>query len=813
MSDFDPWDTRADPARIRASAAGLRRISGVLLGHGDEVGGVLSEVALSFSEVVAAGVAAQIGANTAALETAVEGTEYGRAVASAWADDVDAFKAARDDLIYRWQLAESDDFGVQGPLNLWPPPPPEERERLRLEHRVAVNEARTSALRDFTSESQALWENFQAQVALRAHMLREGPTGANLALVVSYLGWGAMTLWPEFAPAPVSAAAGAADGTTVLAGLNGTAGPQAVADALGDVAAIMRRAESGQVLTSDEIDFLAAFYETLGLRVTEVPDYLAQSSFAYTTAAPSSGSDGDDPPIYTSHTDGALDPAMVGALTAASANGMLVLSRNGPGGGGYMRLPAWVRDALDRDEAYVGPPTSPTSPPMIGVGSDFEALVEFGEFLDRSSVEAGTGLSHQLAMATQNLAQIGNDADLLFVQDVADGVLADVDSTGRTFLGVVARNDEACYDLILNEDMPPAYDPDTFFADVYRFEWSDDGESAAGLTDFIADWEEAGTSGQSDRADVAMRHLVEITTSGEVFGVLMDEVGTSGDPAQSALGQVNPAISAHFGALMTTYFDEFSGLSADSPIGDLSTLDSVRFATLICTDDASAGALTSAVDEYEREILGAYPDAVGVNGLGGATGRLHGILDSGLMNASMDITSDEVQAAERAYQVRQFAYGLGALATSAVPSPFSVLVGAASALIAAGNGPADVVTPTDLDPAEYESETMIRRQYDTSVAALQSMIDANLVDTSALDSLTEQGLMVGDTVVRAPADGTNLETQTDLLVAATDAAVAAAGLDAPSVQILIADIEDTYAEILARYQAEHPEEYERLIEG
>lgn len=813
MSDFDPWDTRADPVQIKAGAAGLRRLSGVLLGHGDNVGAVLNEVALSFSDVIAADVAAQIAGNARALETAVEATEYGQAVGNGWAKDVETFKAARDELIYRWELAEIDDFGVEPPLNLWPRPEPEEADRLSLEHRVAVAEARTAALRDFTLEGQSLWENFQVQVTVRARMFREGPTAENLALVVSYLGWGAMTLWPEIAPAPVTGAEGAADGATVLAGLDHAAGPQAVTEALADVAAITSRAASGQTLTPDEIDYLAAFYETLGRRVTEIPDYLSQTSFAYTTSAPTSRTDDESPPVYTDNVVGGLDPATVGALTAASANGMLVLLRNGPGGGGYTRLPTWVRDALDGDQVYVGPPTSPVSPPQIGLGSDFEALIELGELLDHSSVEAGTGLSHELAISTQHLVQLGNDAAWLFPEDVAAGVLADVDRTGSTYLNVVGRNDEACYDLLLGEDMPADYDPAALFADLYGFEWSDEGDSAGQLTDFILHWEEDGTTDQSERADLAMSRLVEITTSPEIFGALMDDVGTSGDPDSSALGQVNPAITAHLGALMVTYFDEFSGLSADSPIGEISTLDRVRFTTLLCTDDATAGALTLAVDGYERDILGEFPTVVGVNELGGAAGRLQGVLDSGLMNASMDVTSDEAQAAERAYQVRQFAYRLADATAGALPPPFSVLVGATSALIAAGDGPADMVTSEGLDPAEYESETMVQRQYDTSVAALQSMIDADLVDGSALAALTEQGLVVGDTVVRSPAAGLNAENLTDHLIAATDAAATAAGLNSPGVQELINDIEQTYGEIVQRYQAENPEEYEQLIQG
>ena len=163
--------------------------------------------------------------------------------------------------------------------------------------------------------------------------------------------------------------------------------------------------------------------------------------------------------------------------------------------------------------------------------------------------------------------------------------------------------------------------------------------------------------------------------------------------------------------------------------------------------------------------------------------------------------------------MRQFAFGLVGAASGALPPPFSILVDAIAGSIAASDGPADVVTPDDLDPENYESETMIQRQYDTAGASLQSMIDAGLVDDAGLASLREQGLVVGNTVAEPSATGESVEYQTDLLVAAADAAASVAGLDLPSVQLLIEHIESAYGEVIAVYRAEDPAEYEERIAG
>lgn len=637
-TDFDPTDTRACPDEIRRSAEGLESISGVLLGHGDNVGSVLSQLALSFSEVIAPTVAAQIGSNVAALETAVETTQYGYAVGINWATDVEAFKAARDELIARWQLAEIDDFGVPPPLNPLPPPEAAEAEQLRLEHRVAVEDARRLALDSFILDGHALWENFQDKVTENARMFREGPTAENLALVVSFLGWGAMTLWPEVAPAPVSAAEGVAAGTTVIGGLDGVTGPQAVADALADVAAIIRRAESGQELAPAEIDFLAAFYETVGLRVTELPDYLAQTSFTYTTSAPTSRTDNESPPVYATDTVDGLDPSLVTALTAASANGMLVLSRNGPAGGGYARLPTWVRDALD-DEVAAGPlPVGPDP-------EDFENLCLLGGLLDHSTVSAGDGLSRELGLALGRVIPSIDGFEDFSPNGTSTTWGEQVDAMGRSFLDVIARNDVVSADLITGQDMPPEYSAEEFILDVYSFEWSDDGESAAGLTSFVSRNADSDDPGQRAMADDAMRALFDIVTrpGDQGFATLMDDVGTSGNPATSSLGQVNPEISAELGSLMASYLADF-GLPEGNAgaLGDLTLADRGRFTTLIMTDPTAGADLVSAVAVHNTEQLSGVTNSIAAAEFGMQAGRLLGLVDVGAVHVVMDQLGDQL---------------------------------------------------------------------------------------------------------------------------------------------------------------------------
>ncbi|CAN5371828.1 hypothetical protein BH24ACT9_BH24ACT9_16010 [soil metagenome] len=638
-TDFYPTDTLASPAEIRRSAVRLEAITGVLLGHGDNVGSVLSQLALSFSEVIAPAVAAQIGSNLAALETAVEGTHYGHAVGIKWADDVEAFKTARDELIYRWELAEIDDFGVPAPLTLWPLPPEEERARQDLEHRLSVADARSAALASFVAEGHALWEAFQDKVVDNGRMFRGGPTAENLALLVSTLGWGAMTLWPEIAPPPVSAADGVTDGRTVTDGLDSAVGPQAVVDALADLAAITRRAEAGHELTPAELDYLEAFYATMGVRVTEVPDYLAQTSFEYTTRSPHPGTpwpDEDAPLLVTTHVVGELDPTLVTGLTASAANGLLVLSRNGPGGGGYQRLPSWVREGLQDEEVPYPLPVGPDP-------EDYESLLALSEFLGHSDVAAGDGLSRELALATQRMVR-SVDGFEDFSPDGLSTWGAQVDAAGRSLLDVIGRNDEVSFDLVTGSDMPDDYYPAQFFLDMYTFEWSDGGASAAGITDFIPAYAASADPEEQAMANEAMGALFGILTDPEAFTTLMDGVGNSGDAETSSLGQVNPEISEGLESLMTAYLDDF-GLAEGNAgaLGELTMEDRGRFTTLVMTDPNALEDLVAAINEHNIATLSGVTDSITVAEYGMQAGRLLGLVDVGAVNVVMDQLGDELE--------------------------------------------------------------------------------------------------------------------------------------------------------------------------
>lgn len=721
MSDnaFYPQDTLARPGEIRYSAQRLRAISGVLLGHGDNVTAVLNEVALSFSEVIASAVAAQIGNNVTSLESAVEGTEYGYAVGSSWADDVEAFIAERADLIAQWEAAELTDFGVP-PLTGVANAEPEMVEQMNVGRDRAIDAARRDLLGDFVAEAARRWERFQDRAREKARMFREGPTAPNLALLTEYLGWGGMTLWPEMGTTPVTGAAdGAAAASTVVAGLDGGASSEDVAEALSVVAMIVTRATNGNELTEAEMGYLEAFYGTMGDRIVDVPDYLSSAS--------GMTFDSDDRPEYLPSVPFHGTPQLAEALTIAAANGLLVLSRptartDDDGHDGYERLPQWAREAFN--------------PTALTEQEAFFDLVGMGDLLAYSTVEAGPGLSRELAMSVGWMIDFAEAQEHPAYPHVAEDFRAEIATSAPHLLDVVGRNDEVCFDLLNGSGMPDGFSPTDYFTDIYAFDWAvDDGAAAASLTDFIPVWATSDDPIAASRAEDAMFNLVQIVTDDAGFEHLMDGVGSSGIAAGSAVGQVNPAISQGFVAAMAPFMDQFAGPQVDvaDPTGlrDLSFETRVRFTTLIGTDPESAKALAGLSYAYEQQELYEYVGSGNAEVNGGNVGRIRGIVDAGLINAEIDAGADQAAAELAAARTRQMGTDIARGLLGEIPVPGgSTLVDTVFAVINAQSGEDGATESANEASSPGRSED--ERRYDTAVGVVTALVSTGQMPLSAM---------------------------------------------------------------------------------
>lgn len=751
---FEPPDTEADPARIRSEAAELRALSGVLTGHGSSVTAVLEQASLCFTDIVADSVLAQIGPDVAALEHAVQATEYGHAVGTTWADDVERYLNVRESLLAEWRHGLATNFGIVG----IPPPgaAPDMAEAYEARRGPgAVQAARTELCGILTAQVMRAYDAFVSESIIRAAMFRDGATPANVAALGGALGFVAGTLWPDLTavPIPLGADDGSADAQAALRSMDGLSSPEAVVEALERVTLLARRAESGQPLTPDEVSYLASFYEVLGDRVLEMPEYLDRSSYTYPGLIPTGEVDGSRV-LYalTERTDGPLDAEGAAALTVAAANGLLVLSRTGPGGGGFARLPAWFRMAVQ--QSY---------PPSGALREQNYQLVETVDLLSHSTVEAGDGLSREMALAAERVLRNGSNELADATSTLSDEGLTNrevADSVGGTLLRVVGRNDQVSYELITGENMPVHYDRDEFFRVVYGFDWADDGAIAAGLTDFIRDW--AADPDRSDDAHSATVELAYVVAAAEDF--LLDGVGNSGDPASSALGQVNPAITSELGLTFASDPELFSAIEQD-PNADIDSGTASSYATVVATGEEGRIALAAGLYSLERDQTAAFVADGGAADAGGPMGRLQRLVDDAITAAVLDADGDRVAAAEANARAREDAFSMIVSATAMIPGPAGKGAGFLAAL-------ADMVTrPDDPPPVLIDPDSVpgLRpqpvRAFAVAANIVNLLIGQGRIDPGSLPpgSLDENGL------VFFPGIG-SVEEATDVLVASAEAA-------------------------------------------
>lgn len=735
---FAPGDTRADPERIRAEASDLRALTGLLLGQGADVSAVLDQAALSFTDIVAESVLSQIGPNIAALEQAVETTEYGYGVALTWAADVEAFKVAREEQIARWVQGLATDFGVEQRI------PPEQadqdmRDAFVNEFEDARKATRNVLLEILIRESARNSATLSEQAQLCGSRFREGATPANVAAVSGELGFVTPTLWPEYSaiPIPVDGDAGVADAQTSVNALDGIGPPDPVIEALERVTLLTRRAAAGAELTAAEIDYLAAYYETMGERITELPAYLRRTEFAYFALEQGVDSTGQVVEPGQPMSAPGLPASVELGLSVAAANGIMVLSRPGPGGGGYERTPSWMRQALTLEDR----PTSgtvPQSPEALA------RLAAMGEFLGLAQVESGAGLARELAVALTVMVEsvVGIEGVLPAGLDVTAGEL--VDSGGRGMLNVIAMNDQVSYEVITGDNMPADYDSSRFYLSIYTFEWSDEGAAAAQLTDVIP--ELAGDPAQSQRAQEAAVALTRILTSDAAEVRLLDGVGSSGDAASSSIGLRNPAIANALAEVFGATPELYSSRPGDgAQLSPLSAVEQERFLTYVLSDPGRAtGTFAEELVAYETQLCEDYLSTGNALENGQPMYRLNETVNDALNRLALDERHDGIEAEQQRIAVRKRMFDLLTASLS--------LGGQGGRLLSFGVTIYDLATAPDPPSTTPPSGAEIPPLRDTSerTAAALSTLTNTLVSSGRMPEAALPAWAVDPTAPRPP---------------------------------------------------------------
>ncbi|MEV6215264.1 hypothetical protein [Nocardia sp. NPDC051833] len=387
------------------------------------------------------------------------------------------------------------------------------------------------------------------------------------------------------------------------------------------------------------------------------------------------------------------------------ANSLMVVSNEKIGSGNqrgsYADLPTGMRELIsgryeDRDNLAIDG--------QLPVKDQMMQQAALAELLTQANpgYEPGQTMGIELGRQSASLAAFVADSEddwNGYPPGFKEGELDQVENASRQFLESSTRSNEASYALLTGKDFntgqeipgdlsfgatdqsfnPKDYDPDKFTSTIFQHEWEDDGQTAAGLYDWIAD----GTEKPGQEGLLAKQALSELP---DVFAPTeTDDTGNSklksGDGGtvfeQNANAfNTNPKLADGLSHVLATNMETFVSPDAaktaiyDDPLtpGEqanvtFSKLDADRLLFLGSQSEGGRFSLEFARQTYEADMLnGAVTEG------GGDPQRWLSInapdlgsLDARITNASLNALTyqtektdaDTYQAKLETYETRQ----------------------------------------------------------------------------------------------------------------------------------------------------------------
>jgi hypothetical protein len=463
-------------------------------------------------------------------------------------------------------------------------------------------------------------------------------------------------------PPPLDAEQGRHAAEVIRRALEGDATPAEFREAMAMLQLVTDHArwvsENGGTLAEDSVAFLHSFYNTLDERTFWVPGYI-----------------GDD--------DRNWGEERRELMLAAMGTGLLALSNP------TLWSPSIRdRDPMDPDSRYhlppsivdlVGNPVAWRSGGSTGL-TDLDNFKALGAMLGATDgdVQGGRDFSVQLTLRVTELA-IESD------MDAPGGDAWDVELTAlQPLLEASTRNPEANYAILTGDyDRPPSDDedadgypfdvsPSRVLQVLYSYEWSDDGRTAAGLTDWIPGYSASADPHHRTMAGESAASLIGMVTSTEAGDYYGDRYNMW-DYLMDTVNERNPEVAAGLGRVTTAYLDAFA---ANSPQGggptewagalSINDLDKSRFLDLVATNDdainrvsVAAGAFKEATLQQALAQAWATGDWGAVQDVAAEAGNLDGLLAAARVNAYTVTSTQDFQDANAAWAEHMYFANLG----------------------------------------------------------------------------------------------------------------------------------------------------------
>ncbi|MEU3308081.1 hypothetical protein [Nocardiopsis sp. NPDC006832] len=617
IPEFDPPDTKVRTDSLKERCDDAWKLTGRVMGDAGTGRAAITRSAKEFSDLIDGDISSAGAFNEKEWRKACLALTYAASIADRWREDVEEFRRERKKLIDRYSTAivmaglaneGNPMYRGTGPLQS----PPTYGPHVPSPRQLAYYEVH----REYMAKGRKLKDGLEETAAERATLLKEGPEPSNLKVLVEagVLGWGAYNILgaERDVPLPVSSKEAKEMAREMKSYLDGDKEPDArfheIIAALGAVSAKAKKLQEagrstlGQpyqatmhrpTLGEEELDFLETFYEEL--------DEMSPTGIVHMMPW-LEGSSG--PGWSSSERD---------AFATGVANGLLILSDEKVGGGQY-RLPDGVQDFAHglpfndwrANGMSEGRAEGVRSHNWLADAEDFSLLLKNADSGLRGGLEFSTNVTLSLGHHLDN-------TDLAITRERNEAL--------SSLLDVSTRNVEANHSILTGNAEHPAghvedarysseYMPDfknttDALVGLYAFDWADDGEAAAGLTDWIPRASESESGSQRRMAREAAEGLIRTTVSDkDVFdsltntGITVKEtVEVDGKKVDveypdAVFSRVNPKLSNTFADIALAYLEDFSipGNKNEPEGGDKMKLgyeERQRFLQFAAADDAT----------------------------------------------------------------------------------------------------------------------------------------------------------------------------------------------------------------------------------
>ncbi|MEV0645930.1 hypothetical protein AB0I28_11770 [Phytomonospora sp. NPDC050363] len=626
--DASPWETKAKEDVIRAQSEQFHGLAGRITGRGTNLKGTIDKGAMEYSSLVADPIESVNGDNMKVWQEGTQASFFGGTVLGAWATEIGTLKDGLEALEnrYKSELNRIYAIGTGSPT---------------------AGDANTGRLaqqeeleRELTREATRLKATFDADTEKRGGQMANGATPAVLKELVTEgdMGWAAWNLWGAKAPVPLGAKDGDAIAKMLAKLKNGERLTNADRELLIQLNALVGHAawlqKNGGDLTKGELGYLKALYGGLD----------GKREFVDPTS-PRNVATGLLFSVDEFLTKGNYSESDADLIRGGLGGGLLALSDEGIGGG-FEMLPKDIQDIVNKEiDSDIQDNRNHTPTEWEETWGKLAPLLGAAPLAVKGGMEFSAKTTIRMAEYTR---YVGGEKIVGQMQDL---------------LKVSTRNWEANRQVLTGGYQNEKYGADTpefVLRELFgRDDWTDKGEAAASLIDWIPEAAKSGDSYDRHLAGYSAAALIDITTNTQksehwdetAFQFFTDAGGEMGDDKLAPVGQRNPLIAQAMGDVAGTYLDSWGELDPGKELttewsqGHLSVdhSDRSRFFQLVAGDPVARGKLGDdilaqlAVNAEDMVRAGEGAEADGLRGqLRDANGMLLGYYNHAVENNMFD---------------------------------------------------------------------------------------------------------------------------------------------------------------------------------